>query len=79
MMERLLLSTEDAAEALSLSRSAFYSLHSAGKVGPLPIKLNRRTLWSVRELDRWIDAGCPCRSEWQKAKETDNLSVVRQS
>ena len=68
MNNPLLLSAEDAATLLGISRSLFYSLHSAGKVGPLPIRLNRRTLWSRKELELWVDNDCPTRPQWQKIK-----------
>ena len=54
--EKLLLSASETALALGISRSAFYGLLSSGRI-PEPIRLGRRTLWSVAELRRWIQAG----------------------
>ncbi|MBA7677129.1 hypothetical protein ES703_85377 [subsurface metagenome] len=61
----LLLSASDAAALLGIGSSHFWGLHSSGRLGPLPIKLGRRTLWSRRDLEKWIDAGCPSRKQWQ--------------
>lgn len=49
---------------LSISLSHFMTLHNSGKV-PLPRKLGKRNLWSAKELQDWINAGCPKRAEWQ--------------
>ena len=65
----LLLSTEDAAKILKIGRSQFYRLHSAGKIGPLPIRTLGRPLWSIKELESWVDNGCVNRERWQKIKE----------
>ncbi len=64
----LLLSAEDAAGILGIGRSHFYGLHSSGRLGPLPIRLGSRTLWSRRELENWVEHGCPARAEWQREK-----------
>jgi len=77
MMEALLLSTEEMAKRLSLSRSSFYSLHSSGRLGPKPVRLNRRSLWSLQEFEAWIAHDCPSREIWQKMRSTDKQSVAR--
>jgi len=61
----LLLSASDAAKLLGIGSSHFWGLHSSGRLGPLPVKLGRRTLWIRRDLEKWIDAGCPSRKQWQ--------------
>lgn len=67
--EPLLLSAEKAAELLGgISRSQFYRLSSAGKIGPLPHKRLGRTLWNRKELESWVDAGCPSRERWLETK-----------
>ncbi|NQT03277.1 MAG: helix-turn-helix domain-containing protein [Planctomycetes bacterium] len=65
---QLLLSAKDAAKLLGISERLYYSLHSSGKI-PLPRRLNKRTLWSRKELDAWVDAGCPAREQWQEIKK----------
>lgn len=63
-MESLLLSAENSAELLGIGRTLFYSMHSSGRLGPLPIRLGRRVLWERRELEAWVEAGCPKRDRW---------------
>ena len=63
----LLVSAEDSAKLLGISRSQFYRLHSAGKI-PLPIRSLGRPMWSRKELDAWVDAGCPAREKWLEIK-----------
>jgi excisionase family DNA binding protein len=62
--EKLLLSAAETAALLGISRSAFYSLLSSGRIGPLPVRLGRRTLWRAEELRAWTQAGCPARDRW---------------
>lgn len=65
----LLLSTEQAAQLVGIGRSLFYGLHSSGRLGPLPVKLGKRTLWNRKELESWAAAGCPARQQWQDMKD----------
>jgi len=64
----LLVGATEAASLLGIGRSLFYSMHSSGRLGPLPVKFGSRRLWSVVELRLWIEARCPARSEWQAMK-----------
>lgn len=50
-----------------ISLRTWWSLHSAAKT-PLPVRLNRRTLWRAGELADWCKAGCPTRDRWQSMK-----------
>ena len=52
-----------AASLCGISARFWHQLDSAGRV-PLALKLGRRSLWSVRELDDWIAARCPERGQW---------------
>lgn len=60
----LLIGANDAAKLLGIGRSLFYSLHSSGQLGPLPIRLGRRTLWRRDDLQAWVAARCPERTRW---------------
>lgn len=62
----LLLSAADAGRVLGISERHFYGLHSTGRLGPLPVKLGKRTLWSRIELEEWVASKCPCRQDWIK-------------
>lgn len=67
-IELLLLSAKDAAGLLGVSKGHFYALHNSGRLGPLPIRLGRRALWSRKELEVWIADECPARRQWQEFK-----------
>ena len=60
----LLISSDDVAKLLGIGRSLFYELHSSGRIGPLPVRLGRRTLWRKDELSAWVNSGCPARTKW---------------
>ena len=64
IIDTLLLSVDAAATLLGVGRSHFYGLHSSGRLGPMPIRLGRRTFWSQKELEEWVKCGCPGRQQW---------------
>ncbi|MBL7107659.1 MAG: helix-turn-helix domain-containing protein [Phycisphaerae bacterium] len=64
-MDPLLLTAESSAKLLGIGRTLFYSMHSSGRLGPLPVKLGRRVLWNRKELEDWVQVGCPARNRWQ--------------
>jgi predicted DNA-binding transcriptional regulator AlpA len=67
--EALLIGSDRAAAMLGVSRSFLYSMHSSGKLGPLPRRLSARcTRWNPQELAEWVNAGCPPREQWQAMK-----------
>lgn len=61
----LLLSASDAAKLLGIGQRHFYALVSSGKIGPVAVKLGRRSLWRAADLESWVEAGCPVRQLWQ--------------
>jgi len=68
MPEALLIPPAEAATALGVSRAMFYRLAADGRLGPLPIRFGRRTLYRAEELRAWVghDPPCPSRSVWMK-------------
>lgn len=64
--EPLLLSIEDTAKMLSISRPMFYQMISDGRFGLMGIRFGRKRLFSVEELRAWVQSGCPCREKWMK-------------
>jgi len=62
--DKLLWSASETASALGISRSSFYGLCSAGRIGPLPIRLGGRVLWRAEELRAWVTDGCKPRCKW---------------
>jgi excisionase family DNA binding protein len=79
LTRKLLLSAVDAAKLISVGRSHFYALHSSGRLGPMTIRLGRRILWSRKELESWVAAGCPARGQWLQMKEAKKAEKLRDS
>ena len=46
-LSSLMLSSLEAAKLLGICRSHFLSLHSSGRIGPLPIKLGMPFIWQM--------------------------------
>jgi predicted DNA-binding transcriptional regulator AlpA len=54
---------------LTVSERHVRSLNATGQL-PRPIRLGRRKLWNVRELQAWLDAGSPPRDRWEKIRKS---------
>jgi predicted DNA-binding transcriptional regulator AlpA len=63
----LLLDAAEAARLLGVGRTTFYQLDVTGRV-PRAIRLSKIRRWSRPELRRWVDAGCPPREHWERAR-----------
>ncbi|MDY3558624.1 AlpA family phage regulatory protein [Gemmata sp. JC673] len=59
-----LLRRERAARYCGVGESTWDRLTAAGRT-PAPIRLGGSVGWARRELDRWIEHGCPPRAEWE--------------
>jgi predicted DNA-binding transcriptional regulator AlpA len=59
-VRRILLDSEAAAVACSVSRAFFLSLVDSGRA-PRGVRFGRRRLWTVTELKEWAAGGCPRR------------------
>ena len=66
--ERLLVGVRHVARMLGVSRNTVWKLNASGRM-PSPIRLGRRTLWVITELEAWVAAGCPPRHKWQAIRE----------
>jgi excisionase family DNA binding protein len=55
-----LLDVKQVAELLGLGERTVWSYAGSGKM-PAPKHVGRRRLWSLRELEKWVDNGCPKR------------------
>jgi len=69
---KLLVSADRAAAMLSVSRSKLYAMHNSGRLGPLPIRLGGRSLWSTDQLSRWVEGGCKRRELWLETERKTN-------
>jgi excisionase family DNA binding protein len=63
-VEHALLTVEQLAVYLQVSRTTVFGLLSAGRFGPRPIRLGRCLRFVRSEIDRWLAAGAPPRSDW---------------
>jgi predicted DNA-binding transcriptional regulator AlpA len=72
----LLLDAKNAARLLGIGERFFWGMHSSGELGPLPIRLGTRTLWSRFELEEWVKARCPRRGEWAVMKGEGEHATV---
>ena len=66
----LLLTTEQAAKILNISVRHFFGLLSAGRIGPVAIRLGRSRRWSYKDIEAWLSARdpktgkLPTREQW---------------
>lgn len=61
----LMLTADEFAATLRISRAHFWRLESAGKL-PAPLRLGRVVRWDRRVVEAWIDAGAPTRQQWEQ-------------
>ena len=64
-----LLTLEQTCQLVNVARPTLYKLSATGALGPLPVKLCRKVLYSKSEIQAWIQAGCPHRKIWQTMKK----------
>lgn len=69
----LLANAGHVAAMLDVSERLVRQMDASGRLGPMPIALGRRKLWSVPELGRWVEAGCPVRQQWQGIKNQEKF------
>lgn len=68
MSNHALMNVKDVAEMLGLSERTVYRLADAGNM-PRPVKLGAAVRWRKKELDTWIEDGCPA-SQSKSKKNT---------
>jgi len=66
-MEKRLGTVKDVSARLGVSERAIWKWNAAEKL-PKPIRLGRSVRWDLDEMERWIDASCPARREWEARK-----------
>jgi predicted DNA-binding transcriptional regulator AlpA len=66
--DQLALSAAELARSLGISERHLWKLHADGRLGPRPIALGRAKRWSVAEVQAWLAAGAPARTEWEKIR-----------
>ena len=60
----LLLTGNEAAALLGVSRSVFYRWDARGDV-PSPVRIGKLRRWSRLDLLRWVERRCPPRHLWE--------------
>ena len=60
----ILLTARQAAAICGKSLRTWRTWDAGGRI-PRPVRIGRSTLWRASELEAWVDAGCPARSEWE--------------
>jgi predicted DNA-binding transcriptional regulator AlpA len=60
----LLISFEDTADLLGISRALLYQMHSSGILGPVPFAIGRRKLFRRDQIEAWVMANMPSRIQW---------------
>lgn len=65
----LLIDVKAACQLLSISRAAYFTMRSGGRIGPTEIKLGKKLLLRTEEVQDWVAAGCPPRRLWNWGKE----------
>ena len=63
----LLVTAKQAAQMCGKSLRTWRTWDSAGLI-PKPVRIGRSTMWRLDELRRWVEIGCPRRSEWEARK-----------
>lgn len=63
--ESFLMTAEQAWRMCNLSKSAWYKARASNRI-PAPVKIGGALRWRRDELKRWIAAGCPARTAWEK-------------
>lgn len=78
----LLVPAERVASLLSISTRHVRLLDATEQI-PVPLRIGRRTLWRVADIEGWVAAGCPSRHRWElvrsKAVESEGKSHGRHS
>ena len=59
-----LIDSREAAKLLKVSTRTLWGMQTTGKMPP-PIRIGRAVRWSLDELKKWIEAGCPVDPAWR--------------
>ncbi len=65
---KLLLTARDAAFVCGITQRTWRSWDAMGYT-PQPVQIGRAIFWRYKELEQWIDAGCPKRELWHYLRE----------
>lgn len=63
-----LMGIDALANKLGYGRTTLYLMRQEGKILEPTLTRGRRMRWDPRDVQGWIDAGCPTADEWRRAK-----------
>jgi hypothetical protein len=63
--QSLMTDAAGVAKILGVSLRHVQAMDCSGRLGPMGVKFGRCRRWSVAEIQRWVEAGCPPRSQWE--------------
>jgi excisionase family DNA binding protein len=66
-VEPLVLTPEELAKALGISRAHLFRLHSRGLL-PRPLRFGRSLRWDRSTVTQWLAAGAPSRDRWEATR-----------
>lgn len=66
--EKALLRDVDCAALMDIGRATWWNWNSQGLV-PAPVRVGGSVRWRSEEIQAWVKAGCPARSEWTRIRE----------
>jgi predicted DNA-binding transcriptional regulator AlpA len=69
-IQPLAVGAADAARMMGICRASWLCLVNSG-AAPAGLRLGRRVVWQVAELDGWLSAGAPGLDQWERLKRTD--------
>lgn len=67
--DSLLVSAVSLAKLLQVSTRTLWRLRSSGRL-PKPVQVGGSLRWRTREVQDWIDAGCPRLDEWESTSNS---------
>ena len=64
MLEPLLVSANETAALLGMSRALFYQLLASGRIPLKPVRFGAKRLYAVADIKAFVESGC--NSNWSK-------------
>ena len=65
--------TETLAAMLAVSIRHIQRMDASGRL-PRAVKIGRSKRWSVKEINEWLEAGCPNRKTWSTIMGRDHAN-----